>query len=583
MTLADSDLHSEESVPYQRPSISISKITFSSGGEVAIQPGEVVLFVGPNNAGKSATLRALRDKLQESTSVSPVVHAVEYAKSGTAADVLAWASNWGKRKDDQPGNPHYLALGAQVYEGQITYGWTNSPNLGSLCRWLCHFLSADERLHIGNPAPAIAFQQEGLHHPIHYLQRFDELEASLSAQFRKAFGVDLVVHRGAGSQVPLLVGQRPELEAGEDRVSHSFVQRLERLPQLQTQGDGMRSFAGILLASSVGQESVLLVDEPEAFLHPPQAKLLGRLLVEDKQPGRQLMIATHSSDILRGILDAGNKSLKVVRIRRTSDGNVVRVLNGQRLEDLWSDPLLRHSNILDGLFHEGVVVCEADADCRFYSALIDAAWDSIHGSEKKPDLMFTHCGGKDRLAVVIRALRELDVNVRAVADFDVLSNDQPLRNVVEALGGAWSDIEKDWRIVKAAVDAKRPELSTDDLRAQITQVLAEVKEPILPECSRSELQRLVKRTSAWSTAKTVGSAFVPPGDPSKACKRLLSSLRSTGLDVVEAGELEGFARTIGNHGPKWANEALQRDLVKDEELSTARRFALFIAAQFLVH
>lgn len=520
-------------------------------------------------------LRAIRDKLSNAAAESPVLKSIQLNKRGTSEEFSGWIESWAKRRPDNPEDPAFMASGVAVHRSQITASWQRSDDsLGQVARWLCHFLSADERLGICNPAALVSLTQDGPHHPLHYLQRNDALELSISSKFKKAFGVDLIVHRNAGSNVPLHVGERPLPAQGEDRVSLSYVERLEKLPQLQTQGDGMRSFAGVLLATSVGRETVLLIDEPEAFLHPPQAKLLGTSLVEDRGKERQIFIATHSTDIIRGVLDANCPDVKVVRIRRTGDVNTIHILENARVRELWSDPLLRYSNILDGLFHEGVVVCEADSDCRFYSAMLEAAHASAYPDAKRPDLMFTHCGGKARLPLVIRSLREVNVPVRAVADFDVLSAEQPLRAIVEALGKTWPHFEKDWHIVKSAVDAKRPDLNTADVKRELDQVLTAVTSPSLPEKSREKLQSLIRRSTAWSNAKLVGKAFVPSGDAARACERLLTSLREAGLHVVEVGELEGFARTEDGHGPKWVNSVLARNLSTDCELEAARQFAL---------
>ncbi|PPU44627.1 hypothetical protein XarbCFBP7697_01555 [Xanthomonas arboricola] len=558
-----------------QPGANICQLVFSDGTTVAVALQDIVLVVGPNNAGKSATLRAIRDKLIEPTSPSPVVRSLEVNKRGTLSEFMNWLFGWAKRQPDSAQNPAFAAVGHTVHENQISYSWQRTDNaLGQLTRWMCHFLSADERLQICNPPGSISLSREGPSHPIHYLQRDDALELRLSSKFRKAFGADLVVHRNAGSQVPLHVGQRPPIVNGEDRVSLSYIERLEKLPPLQSQGDGMRSFAGVLLATSVGRETILLIDEPEAFLHPPQARLLGTTLVQDRGEGRQLFIATHSTDILRGVLDANSPDVKVVRIRRSGDTNSVRLLENARIRELWSDPLLRYSNILDGLFHEGVVVCEADSDCRFYAAVLESTYAALNPDAKHPDLMFTHCGGKARLPLVIRSLRQVDVPVKAVADFDVLADEQPLRGIVEALGSDWSRYEPDWRMVKAAVDSKRPDLNTADVRREVDRVLNEISTTVLPDKARSDLQSVLRRSSAWSNAKLVGKAFVPPGEASRACDRLLISLQRAGLHVVEVGELEGFVRTEDGHGPKWVNAVLARDLGADAELEQARRFTL---------
>lgn len=567
-------------VESQTPRVAISSLTFSDGTDVPISPNDVVLVVGPNNAGKSAGLRAIREKLQNAAHKSPVLQSLQIQRTGSVDEFSSWLLGWTVRQmESPPDNPIYQALGHALHRNQAHSEWQRADNvLGGLARWFCHLLSADERLQICNPPGNIALARDNPSHPIHFLLRDDKLESRLSSKFRKAFGVDLVVHRNAGSQVPLHIGERPTPTADEDRVSISYIERLEKLPTLHTQGDGMRSFAGVLLATSVGRESIVLIDEPEAFLHPPQARLLGTTLVQDRNKERQLFIATHSTDILRGVLDTESPDVRVIRIRRNGSTNTVRLLSNERIKELWGDPLLRYSNILDGLFHESVVVCEADADCRFYSAILDATMAGNTDDAKRPDLMFTHCGGKARLPVVIRALREVDVPVRAVADFDVLSEEEPLKTIAEALGIDWAAIQPDWRQVKNAVDSKKPDLSTDEVRKEIGELLSAVTTTIFPPRTKADIQTVLKRTSPWAHAKLVGKAFVPSGDPSKACERLLSNLRAGGLHVVEVGELEGYVRTEGGHGPKWVNAVLTRELATDPELEAARKFVQALAA-----
>jgi len=567
-------------VESQTPRVAISSLTFSDGTDVPISPNDVVLVVGPNNAGKSAGLRAIREKLQNAAHKSPVLQSLQIQRTGSVDEFSSWLLGWTVRQmESPPDNPIYQALGHALHRNQAHSEWQRADNvLGGLARWFCHLLSADERLQICNPPGNIALARDNPSHPIHFLLRDDKLESRLSSKFRKAFGVDLVVHRNAGSQVPLHIGERPTPAADEDRVSISYIERLEKLPTLHTQGDGMRSFAGVLLATSVGRESIVLIDEPEAFLHPPQARLLGTTLVQDRNKERQLFIATHSTDILRGVLDTESPDVRVIRIRRSGSTNTVRLLSNERIKELWGDPLLRYSNILDGLFHESVVVCEADADCRFYSAILDATMVGNTDDAKRPDLMFTHCGGKARLPVVIRALREVDVPVRAVADFDVLSEEEPLKTIAEALGIDWAEIQPDWRQVKNAVDSKKPDLSTDEVRKEIGELLSAVTTTIFPPRTKADIQTVLKRTSPWAHAKLVGKAFVPSGDPSKACERLLSNLRAGGLHVVEVGELEGHVRTEGGHGPKWVNAVLTRELATDPELEAARKFVQALAA-----
>lgn len=325
----------------------------------------------------------------------------------------------------------------------------------------------------------------------------------------------------------------------------------------------MRSFAGVLLEASVGSESILLIDEPEAFLHPPQARLLGRMLVAQESATRQLFLATHSGDFLRGILAEDSKQVTVIRIQRDGEVNPVKQLDSVRLRELWSDSLLRYSNILDGLFHEVVVATESDSDARFYAAVTDALFVDAPSDVRKPDVMFTHGGGKNRLPLIVRSLRALGVPVKAVTDFDILNDEHPLAGLVEAAGGCWEDFKDDWRTVKHAVDSKKPDLSSEEVKEKISQILAAVGHDHFPQVSKRSIEQILRRSSAWAHARTVGIKFVPRGISTETCNRLLANLRACGIFVVEIGELESFVPSVGGHGPAWVNEVIQRGLRND--------------------
>jgi aminoglycoside phosphotransferase (APT) family kinase protein len=188
--------------------------------------------------------------------------------------------------------------------------------------------------------------------------------------------------------------------------------------------------------------------------------------------------------------------------------------------------------------------------------------------------MFTHCGGKDRLATVVRALREVDVPVRVAVDFDVLNDEYPLRAILESAGGKWADVESDWKEVKKAVDSKKAELNAADVVREIQSILGEVKEATFPRTAVEKVRKIFRSSSPWAIAKEVGKGFIPAGQATQAYERLAKALRALAIHIVEVGELEGFARSVGNHGPRWVNEVLKRNLATDAELESARRYAM---------
>jgi hypothetical protein len=290
-----------------------------------------------------------------------------------------------------------------------------------MSEYFINYLNAEKRLSSSNSPASFNSIDGSPQHPIQYLYVNDEKERELSEYFCRAFGMDLIVNRGAGDIIPLFVGNRPEINNGEDRISKSYIKKLAQLPKLQEQGDGMRSFAGILLDTFTSQHSITLIDEPEAFLHPPQARLLGKMLAEASN-NRQLFISTHSEDFIKGLLDTNSENVKIIRINRDKNINKMNILKNDDIKRLWNDSILRYSNILSGLFHSKVVICESDNDYRFYQAIKD-----ILGNEKiSHDILFTHCGGKQRLKTVIKALKALNVKIVTIADIDVLDDENTL-------------------------------------------------------------------------------------------------------------------------------------------------------------
>ena len=549
----------------------LSTIKFSDQTIIDLEKDDIIVIVGPNNAGKSASLKEMAALLQNKSKDSKVVHDITIEKQGSNDDLIEILDKYSVKNTNNPGNILYQGQGFNIWQNSLSGTFSNyARGFGSIVNLFISSLSTEERLKAANPADSINLLSNSATHSIHNLQKDDSLEKRFSDYFRQAFGTDLIVHRNAGNKVPLYVGDRPIPDQGEDRVSIGYLKKLEKLDLLHEQGDGMRSFVGVLLNAFISHHSILFIDEPEAFLHPPQARLLGKMLAKDLPTERQLFLATHSEDFLKGLMDANVDNLKIIRIQRYGEVNKVRILDSNDIREVWSDSLLRHSNVLSGLFHSKVVICESDSDCRFFSAIVAAEYDDI--AEIAPDVLFIHCGGKHRIPTAINALSKMDVEISVVTDFDVLNNTNPLRNIYESLGGNWADINSDWQLVKDSIERKRPEYLTVDLKEEINRIFENTNERIFPNERISEIQRALKKTSAWSEAKSIGKGYIPSGDPYQAFERIQEKLEHVGFYIVEVGELECFVRSVGNHGPKWVSEVLNKDVAKDPELETARSF-----------
>lgn len=499
-----------------------------------------------------------------------VIHSAKVDQVGTGEQFVEFVKS--RSRVEKQGS--YYSLSGYRYgysTSNLEHFW--HQNREPLIPFFANLISTEARITSSNPAASVSLLSTSPSHPIHILQLNDEIEAKISSIFRRAFGTDLIVHRGGGGEVPLFVGNKPEPGPGEDRVSLTYLRRLQDVAKpLQMQGDGMRSFATIALHVLANDNpSVVLIDEPEAFLHPPQARLIGELIARERDPSCQMFIATHSADILQGLLNGSDRKLRIVRIHRNGDINYVHELSRERTAEISRDPLIKYTSAFQGIFHRHVFICESDADCMFYSALLDL--DQIRG-ETYPDALFTHAGGKHRISRVATALRALGVPVSAIVDIDILNEEDAMRGLFEALGGDWSKISSIFRAVKSAIEQRKSWSDAGSIATEIAAEIASADPKLeLPREKRKRIEQVLRKASPWEAIKQAGRSAVPSGLPTSQYDQLLLECSSVGLWIVPVGEMEGFCRSEGNHGPTWVQKILtSRNLATDMELADARSF-----------
>jgi hypothetical protein len=552
-----------------RPAVTIESMEFSDGTIVALQPNDIVLFVGPNNAGKSLALRDIQAHIGVPTK-RKVVSSAKLRRSGTIEEYREFMRS-ASRIDGDSRNQHYRGYGFAVAATHVDHAWvTDLTHVRSL---FCLRIPTETRITASNAAPAISVLDQPPSHPIHMLFIDDRIEERMSGYFRQAFGEDLIVFRAGVGTWPLLVGKRPTIQDGEDRVSATYNERLlDGTTPLTEQGDGMRSFASVILHMlAPDTPSILLLDEPEAFLHPPQARLLGEFIAKERPERAQLFIATHSPDVLQGLLNAAPDQLRVIRLQRDGSINRVKELDKAHTRALNSDSVMKFTSVLSGIFHQRVVICESDADCMFYSAVLDVP--SVRGPQN-PDVLFVHAGGKHRMAALAEALRALDVHVDVVADFDLLNEERVLERLVLALGGDWDAVKAEALPLKLAVEQHKPWLNANEVSKEITAILGQAPPTgEFPKNLRGQIDAIFRKASPWDAIKDAGKAAIPSGQPTKHYEQLRFLCNRFGLWLVPVGQLEGFCKSSGGHGPAWVQHVMEsHDLATDEHLAEARDF-----------
>lgn len=516
----------------QKPRVYLKRIVFNDGTPLKLNHSSIVVFTGANNSGKSQVLKDIENGLNHQYPFSTVVaQTLEYEYYGDICDPTFFNSHFFR---NEYGDYQVFESVASSFNRDVIQNWWKNRELyADLHKLFIRRLCTELRLTTSN---ALNRSMQPERHPIYKLNHSETLAQKLSDYFRQAFGVDLIVNRNDMQHVPLHVGQAPNKTAFTIDQQDEYYSRVAELPKLQEQGDGMRSFASILLDTFTSEYPITLIDEPEAFLHPPQARMLGKMLAKSNPNNRQLFISTHSEDFLQGLLDADNENVTVIRINRDGNLNRMSILNNIEIKQLWGNPILRYSNILSGLFHEKVVVCESDYDCLFYQAVMTADYEQRN--EIAPDILFTHCGGKSRVKDITKALRAVNVPVAAICDFDLLNASHNLKPLAESLGLEWNKLMAEgMRTIFDSMNAKKS-----------------------------------AGINAWEQIKKVGKAGFT-GDEPAAYEKVEMIFKSAGLFVVPVGEMEGFVKTINKEKKEWVYEVLEHyHLATDPKLEEARRF-----------
>ena len=156
---------------------------------------------------------------------------------------------------------------------------------------------------------------------------------------------------------------------------HDMPRRLTILSEatpLREEGDGLRSFVSVLLSLAGRHKPVFLLDEPEAFLHPPYARRMGEILGNQFAENNSLnnvFISTHSSFLLQGLISSCSDSFTIVRLDRDRGEHGAKVLSNEEILKL-----IERSDFspeyLDALFSSEVVLVEGPRDAAVYRKLI---------------------------------------------------------------------------------------------------------------------------------------------------------------------------------------------------------------------
>jgi ABC-type cobalamin/Fe3+-siderophores transport system ATPase subunit len=370
--------------------LKITKIAFQAGESATspsleINSSTVVILVGPNNSGKSLALREIENWCFGQDTVRKVIKdiAIDFPTDPSVAEKLLrvfetkpppnqgvdpltfWAGKPEFRQDSQT---RYTSLRLDDLRNSV-----NSQNIPRLRQLLSSFytvrLDGRTRFSLVDPRPTGDLQS----HPQNHLWALfvnDSEREQVRKLTNEAFNLHFVIDPTAMQtfRVRMSVNE-PSSKSEEqalDEKARNFHSKAQLIDEL---GDGVKTYTGLIAAILCLPHSIILVDEPEAFLHPPLARRLGYNLSKIAQERKaSLIVATHSSEFLVGCMNAVN-DVSVVRLTYERSVATARTLAATELSTIMCDPLMRSTNVLRALFSRAAVITESDADRAFYEEI----------------------------------------------------------------------------------------------------------------------------------------------------------------------------------------------------------------------
>lgn len=568
------DAFGEASVPTGRPPVYVKSLHFNDGTTVELEPGHVIVFVGANNVGKSNALRDISGELRsERRSTHKVITELKIEEpEGHPEPLRTWVrTRFPRFRPNATGPMMYGTAQGTVNETQLDEKPLKSQTIQQIRRVVTFVANAQERLSLTNPSQPFDSRRSGPQTPLQAIYNNAEKVEELSRASQSAFGVPLTYSHHDGHW---------RLRLGEPEVTPEVTGRhlfptpetkaaIEALEVVEEQGDGLRSYLGVLLELLAERHVFVVLDEPEAFLHPPQARQLASVILEVKPDEAQLFVATHDSNFVRGLLDVPEARLSIVRISRDGDKNSVEVIEPKTIETVARDAVLRHSNILDAMFHSAAVVCEAEADCLLYESV------AIDGSHLPSGMTvhFAGSSGKQRVTRTCELLRDLGVPTAAIVDFDIFKSREEVLALITAVGGNVDAVDTRLSsVVVQLADLARAETPTKDkLVDGINAILGDLEPAAkLSAAKLREVSNLARRSGQWSQLKRHG-VDQTTGALHTDVQQLVNELAEQRVHVVPKGELESWFRDApgkgGSHVARILDEGWHTDPDRGRELA----------------
>lgn len=258
--------------------------------------------------------------------------------------------------------------------------------------------------------------------PIRHLRENDLLLKELQTNILKVFGVKIGFDNLEQGLKPLRVLPQARFSS---RLSNKdlAIKWRDESPLIDSQGDGLRAYLKLALSLLDEFSSIVLIDEPETFLHPPQRRALGSLIADiAKQHDKQVFISTHDPEFIRGLLNLGN-DVKVLNLKKQEslheivelDLKDIKTILSQKGNSLKERATILNEAILSSLFYEKTILVEHENDRVFYEY-----YSSLRKSANFQNKHFIGLRGIDEVLSFMEKMHSIGINIACIVDIDFI-------------------------------------------------------------------------------------------------------------------------------------------------------------------
>lgn len=535
----------------------INAISFKNGEKYS--PGKINIVIGANNSGKSQFLKEIRSAILGNTDGpnGPYAHDVNNVITdsidltlpknvedlddsyGLSDHVVRGMNGWRVRDFCNIGT-QLTPNGGYAYQSlpcsfSLQDDWHTCLNLllqpsetdypleeKERQRQILQFLGpmfvdytgTEDRLllSIGEPARGV---RDDSYNTLSAALDVDETCSSISETVKRLFHKDIALDNTTSRQVVIPVVSE---DFSSYRNSHDSPEKLtymENATLLRNEGDGFRSYVTILLTVMGASKPILLVDEPEAFLHPTYAMELGKQLgtmLAESSALQNAFISTHSSYFLQGILDSAASDLSLIRLKRYGGKSTFNILDKDKIETL-KNRSDYSPQYIDALFSKKAILVEAPRDAIIYSAICDKITEIDNP-------IFVSTNGKDAFKDVKQFYTASGLPCRCICDFDIINDHDKFKNLMKAFS---VDLEVRQRALNAADELKK---TYRDLAIEKVS-------------DKKDIASLIKE-------RYKKDVFIDiPDSLRQDCRNSLHNLIRFGIYVLTTGELESLFEDSG--------------------------------------